>query len=207
MATVDILGVAVIERDLEGQPANVQRAFVRAAKRAIDSGRSVMVKLIAADTGLQHKVVREALTMRYPSLADPVAAMRARAKRIPLIDFKARGPVPSRGRGAGVTYRNPGGGRSNISNAFIATTRAQANGSGGEHRGVFVRVSDPTRKSRGAWSENLPMKQLYGPSMGHVFSKFRPQGVARALEVFDKNFDHELKFATSEAGGGDAGTN
>jgi hypothetical protein len=191
MATVEILGAVVIERDLEGQPAKVQRAFVRAAKRSIDSGRSVMVKLIAGDTGLQQKVVREAVIMRYPSLADPVASMRARTKRIPLIDFRARGPMPSRGRGNGVTYRNPGGGRSRLEHAFIATTTTQTDGSGGAHLGVFARASGARR---------LPIKEKYGPSIGHVFSKFRQQGVDRALEVFDKNFDHELQFAQTEGG-------
>lgn len=192
MATVEVLGAVVIDRDLEGQPAKVQRAFVRAAKRSIDSGRSVLVKLIAADTGLTQKVVREALIMRYPSLSDPVASMRARTRRIPLIDFKARGPMPSRGRGNGVTYRNPGGGRSRLEHAFIATTRVQSDGSGGAHLGVFARA---------AGSKRLPIKEKYGPSIGQVFSKFRQQGVDRALEVFDKNFDHELKFAKTEAGG------
>lgn len=195
MATVEVLGAVIIDRDLEGQPAKVQRAFVRAAKRSIDSGRSVVTKLIAADTGLTQKVVREALSMHYPTLSDPVASMRARTKRIPLIDFKARGPQPSRGRGNGVTYRNPGGGRGRIESGFIATTRAQSDGSGGEHLGVFKRMT----KGR------LPMKQLYGPSIGQVFAKFRSEGVARALEVFDKNFDHELGFINSQAGGTDAG--
>lgn len=201
MASVEVLGATIIERDLEGQPAKVQKAFVRAAKRSIDSGRSVIVKLIASDTGLTQKVVREALVMQYPTLEVPVASMRARTKRIPLIDFKARGPEPSRGRGTGVAYRNPGGGRSRISNAFIATTTTQSNGSGGSHRGVFIRAASLDRKSKGAWSKNLPMKQLYGPSIGQVFSKFRPQGVARAMEVFDKNFDHELSFLNSQTGG------
>jgi hypothetical protein len=92
-----------------------------------------------------------------------------------------------------------------VSHAFIATTVAQADGSGGSHRGVFIRAANLTRKSSGAWSPNLPIKQLYGPSIGQVFSKFRPQGVARVLEVFDKNFDHEVGFLHSQPGGdGDA---
>lgn len=206
---VEILGAAIVDVDLAGQPVKVQRAFVRAANRSIDSGRSVIVKLIAGDTGLTQKVVREALNMRYATFADPTAEMRARTRRIPLIDFKARGPEPTRGRGAGVSYRNPGGGgRSTIPNAFIATTVAQSNGSGGSHRGVFIRKANVVRKSKGAWGFNLPMTQLHGPSIGQVFSKFRSEGVTRALEVFDKNFDHELAFENSrqQPGGGDAGT-
>lgn len=193
MATVEILGAAIIDRDLEGMPAKVQRAFVRAAKRSIDSGRSVMVKLIAGDTGLKQKDVRDSVAMSYPTLSDPVASMRAKTKRLPLIDFKARQT------GRGVSYRNPGGGRNSVPSAFIATTRQQSTGdarpdlagSGGEHLGVFKRTS----------KKRLPIKQLYGPSIGQVFSKFRPQGVERALEVFDANFDHELEFLNSQDSG------
>ena len=70
---------------------------------------------------------------------------------------------------------------------------------------MFIRKANLERKSKGAWGKNLPMTQLFGPSIGHVFSKFRPQGVARALEVFDKNFDHELEFLNSQSGGTNAG--
>lgn len=193
MATVTVDGAAIIDRDLEGAPAKVQRAFVRAAKRAIDSGRSVIVKLIAGDTGLKQKDVRDSISMRYPSLSDPVASMRAKTKRLPLIDFKARQTK------TGVTYRNPGGGRSTVPGAFIATTRSQTSadarpdlaGSGGAHVGVF--------KRRG--KARLPIRQLYGPSIGQVFSKFRQQGVDRSLEVFDTNFDHELDFLNSQPTG------
>lgn len=183
MSTVEILGVEIIDRDLEGQPAKVQRAFVRAAKRSIDSGRSVLVKAIAGDIGMKQKDVRDQLVMRYPSLSDPVASMRARTKRIPLIDFAARQTA------AGVTYRNPGGGgRGMIPSAFIARTVVQTKGAligtGGHHEGVFKRSG----------KKRLPIKERYGPSIGQVFSKFRPLGVARALEVFDKNFDHEMEF-------------
>jgi hypothetical protein len=196
MASVEVFGMPAIERDLEGQPAKVQKAFVRAAKRAIDSGRSVLVKLIAGDTGLQQKVVRDAITMRYPSLSDPVAAMKARTRRLSVIHFKARGPRPSRGQGNGVTWRNPFTGQQRNVHAFIASTKVQQDGSGAEKEAVFVRQ---------AGSKRLPVKKLFGPSIGQVFSRHRPQGVARSLEVFDKNFDHELEFLNSQAGGADAG--
>lgn len=196
MATVEVLGAVVVDRDLEGQPAKVQRAFVRAAKRSIDSGRSVLVKLIAGDTGLQQKVVREAITMRYPTLSDPIASMTARKRRLSVIHFSARGPNPSRGRGNGVTWRNPFTGQQRNEHAFIASTKVQQDGSGAENKAVFVRT---------AGSKRLPVKKLFGPSIGQVFSKFRPEGVARTLEVFDKNFDHELGFLNSPAGGADAG--
>lgn len=200
MASVEVLGVPVVDKDLTDAPAKVQRAFVRAANRSIASGRTVMTRLIAADTGIVQRFIRDRILLDKATMANPVASLKASSKRIPLIAFKARGPMPTKGQGRGVSYRNPGGGRSTISTGFIAMTRAQDDGSGGEHKGVFIRAAALERKSRGAWSKNLPMKQLFGPSVGQVFSKFRQQGVERTLEVFEDNFDHELDFANSGGG-------
>lgn len=172
-------------------------AIVRAMNRAIDSGRTVMVREIAKDTKLKSKTVRDALIdgTRMATVSRPVASVSAPAKRIPLIDFGARGPngssasdpIPSRGRGRGVSY-NAGGGRRTIPDAFIARTRSG-------HVGVFVRAGAGARKSPGAWSKNLPIRQLFGPSLGHVFNKYRDIGIARMQEAFVKNFDHEMVFA------------
>jgi hypothetical protein len=183
MASVEIIGADVLDIDLAGQPPKVNRAFVRAANRSIKSGRTVMVRLIAGDTGLKQKDVREAIRLQEASAARPEARMDARAKRIALIKFGAKGPMPSRGRGKGVSYKLNGS-RGRIENAFLARTRRQDDGSGGDHLGVFVR----------AGRKRLPIKEKFGPSIGQVFSKYRAQGVARTLEVFDKNFDHEMDF-------------
>lgn len=82
--------------------------------------------------------------------------------RIPLMEFRARGPFPSRGRGTGVSYSLPGG-RGRRADAFIARMPSG-------HKGVFVRSSlGLFDKSRGAWSLNLPIKELFGPSLRRVF--------------------------------------
>lgn len=185
MASVEIIGADVVDLDLAGQSAKVQRAFVRAANRSIGSGRTAMTRLMAGDTGLKQKNIRESMVLQEATASRPEASLTAKLKRIPLIDFRARGPEPSRGKGRGVTYRLPGG-KGRVENAFIATMSSG-------HKGVFRR--------KGA--TRLGIVELKGPSLGQVFSKFRPQGVARVLEVFDKNFDHEMDFAQS--GGADAG--
>jgi len=124
--------------------------------------------------------------MREASASRPEASLGASIKRIPLMKFNAKGPVPSRGRGRGVTYRLRGG-RGRVENAFIATMKSG-------HVGVFRRAG----KAR------LGIVELFGPSLGQVFKKFRPAGLARAWEVFQKNFDHELDFV--KGGVPDAGT-
>lgn len=138
-----------------------------------------MTRLIAGDTGLKQKDIRESMVLRMASASSPEASLNAKLKRIPLIDFRAKGPEPSRGKGRGVSYRLPGG-KGRVENAFIATMSSG-------HRGVFKRKGQ----------DRLGIVELKGPSLGQVFSKFRPQGAARVLEVFDKNFDHEMDFINS----------
>lgn len=185
MAEIEILGSEALDIDLRDYPVEVTRATVRALNRAIKSSQSVMTKEIAGDTGLKQKAVRAAMSLSEATALWPEAKLGATMKRIPLMQFHAKGPRPSRGRGKGVTWRLRGG-KSRAANAFIATMKSG-------HEGVFKRVG----KAR------LGITELHGPSIGIVFKKFRPLGLARALEVFQKNFDHELEFAKGRA---DAGT-
>jgi hypothetical protein len=124
-----------------------------------------MVKEVARDTGLSSKYIKRDLRLDKATRTKPVVAIEIVGRRIPLIAFSARGPEPSRGKGRGVSYRLPTG-RGRIANAFIATV-----GIGG-HRGVFKRMGPSRHKSVGAWSKNLPIVELRGPSLPHVFEKF-----------------------------------
>lgn len=184
MATIELHGDQAIEIDLREFPAKVTRATVRALNRAIGSGRTFMVREVARDTGILSRAVRDAMVMREASANHLVASLAARLKRIPLIDFKAKGPEPSRGRGRGVTYRLPSG-KGRIETAFIAIMKSG-------HRGVYRRKG----------TARLGIVELKGPSLGHVFAKYRALGLARALEVFQTNFDHELDFVKTEGAPG-----
>jgi hypothetical protein len=181
MISVDVNDRLVVE-DLLGRSAKITRAAVRALNRAIDSGKTAMSRDIAQDTGLKVGEVKAALPVRKATRDRLEAAFAATLKRIPLIHFRARGPEPSRGRGRGVSYGLPGG-RSRVANAFIAQ---MASG----HRGVFKRKG----------SKRLPVVELYGPSLGHVFAKYRPAGMARTREAFSAAFDHELARLTAGQG-------
>jgi len=180
-------GVDTIVADFGAKPTQVTKAMVRALNRSIKSGQTVMVREMARDTGLKSKDVRGAMRLQEASASKPEASLGASLRRLPLITFGARGPEPSFGRGRGVSYKLPGG-RGRVATGFIATMRSG-------HRGVYVRNT----KAR------LTIRELFGPSLGRVFARFRPAGVARVREVFASNFAHEMDFATSQ-GGASAGT-
>lgn len=166
-----------IQLMLQNEPPAIRRAMVRAMNRAMASARTVMKTAIAEDTGLKSGDVLKALPLSPASLANPRARLAAGLKRIALIDFKAK----AAGRRGGVRYKI-GGESKTIREAFIRTMKSG-------HQGVFVR--------RGA--KRLPIQELYGPSLGHVFAKYRPDAIARLQEAFTDNFGHELQFARSEA--------
>lgn len=175
---ISVQGVDAIVLDFKEKPTQVTRALFRAMNRAVASGRTVMVREIARDVRLKSRDVRDAIRLEEASPSRLTARISASIKRIPLIDFNAKMT-----RGRGVTARLPPPGAGRYPHAFIATMTSG-------HVGVFQRVA----KAR------LPIRELYGPSLGNVFSKYRPLGVARVEEVLMKNFDHEMKFAATEGG-------
>jgi hypothetical protein len=161
-------GVETLKRKF---PAAVKRAL----RRAGTTGRNEMTKAIAADTGLGSRRIKEEI--KIVEVGDTTIQLEVRGRRLPLIEFGARGPEPSRGRGRGVSYRLLGG-RGRAPHGFIATMRSG-------HRGVFQRRG-PRR---------LPIVELHGPSLVRVFEKYLPIGAARAEEALVKNLKHEIAFA------------
>jgi hypothetical protein len=179
MITVTVTGIDEIVVNLDNASRSITRAAARAMNRGILSGQTVMVKAIAADTGMRQKDVRDALVLKEANVNRLEASLAASLKRIALVDFDAKGSEPSRGKGRGVSYRLQGS-RSRVATAFIAT---MASG----HRGVFTRRG----KAR------LGIRELFGPSLGRVFNKYREPAEQRAVEMFQKNFGHELEVETN----------
>lgn len=179
--SIQVNGTSVVTGALGDLGPKALRAFVRAANRGINAGRTSITRDIASDTGLKSSDVTKGLALKEASYGSPVASLAASPKRLPLIAFNASGPEPSKGKGRGVTARL-GGGRNRYPHAFIAT---MASG----HRGVFQRSG----KGR------LPVYELFGPSLGKVFSKYTEATVARTLQAFDQNFGHELEFELGQA--------
>lgn len=156
----------------------IKVAGVRAINRTADSEKTALSRAVAADMGLKVGTVKNSITVEKATVNQPEARVIARGKPIPLIEFSARGPEPSRGRGRGVSYRNPGSPRNRAEHAFITTLRSG-------HRGVFERNT----------SKRLPIRELMGPSVAHVFQKLVPVGEARRQEVLIKNLEHEIAYA------------
>lgn len=184
-----LVGDKEVDAMLRDYPKKATRAMVRAMNRALTSGRALLVQRIAADSGLKSGVIRKAIAVREATAQSLEARIGVGLKRIPLIEFNARGPEPSRGRGRGVSYRLTGG-KGRIANAFIATMRSG-------HRGVFVRSGKFGRRGNNKLEK---IRELFGPSLGHIFAKYRPEGIARLKEAFATNFAHEMQFEKTRAG-------
>lgn len=183
---IELKGADEAAELVSGYGATNFRAAVLAMNRALKSGRTEMARQIAADTGLKVGDVRDRMPISLATYTRALAQFGSGLKRMPLFYFKAKGPEPSKGKGRGVSY-NLLGGKNRIPNAFIATMSSG-------HKGVFVRASGGSaKKSAGAWSKNLPIQELFGPSLGHVFAKFRPAATARISQAFDAAFEHELE--------------
>lgn len=163
-----------VRRLRENAPAAIRRAL----DRAIDSAKTAMVHEIAVDTGMKSSDLRDRLwkAWRTDTPGTLAAQLLSSPTRIPLVDFNAKGPEPSRGKGRGVTARLPGG-AGRYPNAFLATMRSG-------HRGVFQRQT----KAR------LPIYELHGPSIMHVADKFAHIGLERGREQLVKNLQSELRF-------------
>lgn len=163
--------------DLSGVSAKSLRACVFAMNRAIVSGQTDMARSLASDTGLKISDIKKQLPISQANYSSPRARFGAPLERIPLQYFKARQTK------RGVTYALKGS-RNRIPDAFLATMKSG-------HPGVFKR----TTKKR------LPIVELYGPSLGHVFAKYRPMGLARTKDAFDTAFAHEWERAMGKPGG------
>jgi hypothetical protein len=178
MLSIEITGVDAADKVLEEYPRGAQRVIVRALNRGIASANTFMAGAVARDMKMKVGDVKAAFSLRKASFDRPEALLAAPTKRIPLIAFGARGTRRGGVTAAGKRYPH----------AFLATMP-------GGHTGVFMRVAGANRRGPKPNRSQLPIKQLYGPSIGHVFAKFRAQGLARAEEMFQKTLDHELERA------------
>lgn len=179
---VTVTGTPEIISDFDNFGSKAQRAIVRALNRGILAAETQIGRDIAKDTGIKVSDVRSSLRSKKATLGVPEAKVAAGLKRIPLIKFGARGPEPSRGRGRGVTFKLAGS-RGRLEHAFIATMPTG-------HRGVFLRAG--RQSSRNPKREAIEEK--FGPSLGHVFAKYRAAALRRGQQVFAETLDREIAF-------------
>lgn len=172
------------EKAVRRLKATAPVAISRALNRAAGTTKTVMSRAVANDTGIKVGTSKDAMAI-HPAMTTRLSArVEIKGKRIPLIDFRARGPEPSRGRGRGVTARLKGG-AGRYPRAFIATMKSG-------HRGVFERVG----KAR------LAIRELRGPSLAFVFVKHQQAGLDAGEAALVKNLQHEFRWAVKQAAGG-----
>lgn len=163
------------------------QALRRAVNRAGTAARTELSRLVSADMAMPVRRVRDEIKL----VSDETSAtLSVRGYRIPLIDFKARGPEPSRGRGNGVSYSLPGG-RGRLPHAFIAT---MASG----HRGVFERTGRFGRVNKAGRRGLERIAEKYGPSIANVFKKFMSEGADRGREALAKNVQSQINLIISK---------
>ena len=173
---ITVQGADAVVADLTGFHSKVNKGAVRALNRALTAGRTAMARDIASDTGIGVRDVTKALSERKATIDRAEAAFGATIRRIPLIYFKARQTA------TGVTAKLTGG-AGRYPSAFIARMRSG-------HEGVFRRKYVGSIGTR--MTKRLPIVELFGPSLGHVFAKHRPAALARTQEAFHAAFAHEL---------------
>jgi hypothetical protein len=187
------LDIQALQKELLEIAAEAPGIMARALNRAGVSGQTAIVRAVAADTGITQKNIKSEIALDKATRSLPRVSVTIKGRRIPLIAFQARGPEPSRGRGKGVSYRLPTG-RGRIGDAFIATMRSG-------HRGVFRRKPGGTRHGSTPTRPQLPIKELRGPSLPHVFEKKLDVFRNAAQESLVKNLRSEISFARSKQTG------
>lgn len=172
---------AQTQQRFEQLKANSPAAIARALNRSIASAKVVGVREISRDLGVTQANLRDKIGTTEARPDALRARLTASTKRIPLVDFNATGPEPSRGQGRGVSAKL-GRTRTRYPQAFLATMKSG-------HRGVFKRHT----------AKRLPIVELHGPSIGRVFLKYVGVMLARGREQLVKNLQSELRFALRRA--------
>lgn len=181
-----MISVQLKDKDLINKLAGLREGLLpRSVARALDrtsvTARAEAARLISKDTGIGVGIAKAAIKISKTATS---ITLSLPYKRIPLIEFKATGPEPSRGKGAGVSYKLPSG-RGRLPHAFISTMSSG-------HRGVFERVPGKFMKSK---PNRQAIGEKFGPSLGRVFEKVMPAVQPKAEEALVKNLSHEIDYA------------
>ncbi len=167
-------------------------AMPRALNRMIDQVRTATAKEIArAGYKLKASVIKSGLRVERATAANPRAAIVARGRPIPLIEYSARQTTG----GVSVAVLN---GRRVVKGTFIATMPTG-------HRGVYQREKGGIHKKvkangRTSWHA-LPITELFGPKLPDGMANVKVQEALQRLviEKFPAIFEHEVAWLRKRA--------
>jgi hypothetical protein len=157
----------------------VAKATTRSLNRTGKGIRTDAKRQITSTYHIKGKDVQDELKLQDASFSDQSVTLKPKIKARRLIKFRTKPNKKPGIKGSHTAFANvkkgSTGGR--ISGAFMATTK---NGT----QGIFVRET----------SNNLPIKQLHGPSVATMFNNKNTREFIRenAVERFNKAFDHEM---------------
>jgi|GEM_PF-1820105 len=176
----DTKAVKHMQRDI---PQNIiPTVLMRSLNKTLQATQSTAVKNIAQQTGVKQKIFRDFLVMTKAQKQKLTAILSAPHKKrltLMLIDPNAK----QNARGA--VYRI-GGQRKQLDHAFMALMK---NG----HRGIYARKPGAKR---------LPIRELQGPSVAHIFMQPETQTVMKNTvdDRWPVLLTHELHYALQRGG-------
>lgn len=176
------------QRAVRRLQSRAKPAIARSLNRSGVTTRTFMARKIAGDLRLKVNDIKAEIVVRDADVNKLRVLIIVKGAKLSLMKFAAKGPIPSRGKGTGVRVNVGPPGKRHHPHAFIARTKIQTDGSGGEALAVFERKG----KTR------LPIKKLHGPSLPAVFSKYQADGMKAGEASLVKNLKHEFKWALSQ---------
>lgn len=176
-------------------PKEILKASIRAVTRTGKNSKTAWVREIAKNMGLKQSVVRDRIFVSTAKTKEggASATLSADSRKIPLIDFGARGRFPSRGKGSGVRAKLAPPGAGTYPSAFIAQMPSTHKGVYQRSTTKFMRKQKPNQKPRQA------IYELMGPSIAHVAQNTGQVARDRANEMLSTNFQAELNYLVQQA--------
>ena len=186
-----------VDRVLGAWPKQGPRVLNRAINKTSDRARVLSVRKIAEDTELKQKDLFQKGNWRRPfvqtrsSIFKLVSKIGTLPHRIPLIRFKAKQVLKRQKKAEklagearkkiGVSY-DLGRGRTILPDAFFARVGADSETGAEGHLGVFARKG----------LRSLPIRELKGPSITHVFAGEPDDIIDDALALANKMLPKEV---------------
>lgn len=163
------------------------KAVPRALNKLAEQAKTLSSKEIrSAGYTIKAKTVKEQIVIVKATASTMTAIVKVRGKPVPLMEFNARQTK------AGVSVKVKGA-RKVIKGAFIATMPTG-------HVGVFTRTPSSRYKrvrkgTKTQWTQ-LPIKELYGPSLPAIWSNQVIQAALLKMikQKFPEVLRHEIEF-------------
>ena len=177
-----------VQRQLAGIPNGMRQVMPPAINRTATTARAKTARKLAGQIRVKVSQVKKGISIIKAMRDYWQATLRITTRRIPLIQFGAR--QTRRGTSYQIDKR---AGRKTIKGAFIQTMPITGASQKHGHRGVFKREG----------KERLPIRELFGPSLGFVFEEsgqIAAETMAETAVDLEKNVDSKVQWILSKYG-------